>query len=67
MQNDPAKVQTTELPVEELILDYDFDGLPYTYCPGTDDVCCDDTCITFKQCHGAPNCASGQNLNSDQF
>lgn len=37
-------------PVEELVLDYGFDGLPYTYCPGTDDVCCDDTCIAAKQC-----------------
>jgi len=37
-------------PVEELVLDYDFDGLPYTYCPGTDDVCHDDSCIVVKQC-----------------
>lgn len=36
--------------VNELVIDYGFDELPYTYCPGTDDICDHDQCMAEKRC-----------------
>lgn len=44
--------------VNDLVIDYGFDELPYTYCPWTDDTCDHDTCITTKKCR--EDCHHGQ-------
>lgn len=36
--------------INELVIDYGFDELPYTYCPLSGDQCDHDDCISEKQC-----------------